>query len=78
MKAETARLRDGAGYRFPVTRSCILPGVVLMAAISSATLVAGTEGCTVRTVGAVAATVTASKLFTGSYGTLSNKAGLAA
>src|SRR5262249_59716220 len=52
----------------PAEAKLNLPGCALVYAISSLTLVTGSEGCTVSILGETAANVTGSKSLYGSYG----------
>src|SRR5215470_1732337 len=66
------------GAPVPPEAKVYLPGLALTSAISSLTLLAGTDGLTVSTVVEDAASVTGAKSLIGSYGTQSNIVGLMA
>src|SRR5262245_8801405 len=52
----------------PAEAKLYLPGLAFISAMSSLTVFAGTEGCTVGTLGETAAGVTGAKSLKGSYG----------
>ena len=62
------------GYA-PGAAKLYLPGFALMRADSSLTVLAGTSGCTVRTLGDTAILLIGAKSLIGSYGTLANRLG---